>query len=78
MRQNPHVRICGGPGSATTLVYPTAHCRHCRGHHCRDAGPSYSRTVSVTSTLMLSPVTRSAAAVYWLDCPSRSSSVLLD
>ena len=25
MRQNPHVRICGGPGSATTLVYPTDH-----------------------------------------------------
>ena len=25
MRQNPHVRICGGPGSATTLVYPTLH-----------------------------------------------------
>ena len=25
MRQNPHVRICGGPGSATTLVYPTQH-----------------------------------------------------
>ena len=24
MRQNPHVRICGGPGSATTLVYPTS------------------------------------------------------
>ena len=24
MRQNPHVRICGGLGSATTLVYPTA------------------------------------------------------
>ena len=24
MRQNPHVRICGGPGAATTLVYPTA------------------------------------------------------
>ena len=23
MRQNPHVRICGGPGSETTLVYPT-------------------------------------------------------
>ncbi len=23
MRQNPHVRICGGPGSATTPVYPT-------------------------------------------------------
>ena len=28
MRQSPHVRICGGPGSATTLVYPTA-----RQHH---------------------------------------------
>ena len=26
MRQNPHVRICGGPGSATTLVYPTPSC----------------------------------------------------
>ena len=24
MRKNPHVRICGGPGSATTLAYPTA------------------------------------------------------
>ncbi len=24
MRKNPHVRICGGPGSATTLVYPTS------------------------------------------------------
>ena len=24
MRKNPHVRICGGLGSATTLVYPTA------------------------------------------------------
>ena len=24
MRQNPHVRICGGLGSATALVYPTA------------------------------------------------------
>ena len=28
MRQNPHVRICGGPGSATTLVYPTS--EYCR------------------------------------------------
>ena len=27
MRQNPHVRICGGPGSATTLVYPTSRSR---------------------------------------------------
>ena len=32
---------------------------------------SYSRTVSVTSTRMLSPLIRSAAAVYWLDCPGR-------
>ena len=31
MRQNPHVRICGGPGSATTLVYPTAAGRGRRG-----------------------------------------------
>ena len=28
MRQNPHVRICGGPGSATTLVYPTTNTYH--------------------------------------------------
>ena len=28
MRQNPHVRICGGPGSATTLVYPTPRWSH--------------------------------------------------
>ena len=28
MRQNPHVRICGGPGSATTLVYPTPDQHH--------------------------------------------------
>ena len=33
MRKNPHVRICGGLGSATTLVYPTA----CR---CQCLGPS--------------------------------------
>ena len=33
MRQNPHVRICGGPGSATTLVYPTAR-RRGRGKEC--------------------------------------------
>ncbi len=32
MRQNPHVRICGGPGSATTLVYPTQ-----RGYDVGDA-----------------------------------------
>ena len=23
MRKNPHVRICGGLGSVTALVYPT-------------------------------------------------------
>ena len=27
MRQNPHVRICVGPGSATILVYPTPKAR---------------------------------------------------
>ena len=31
MRQNPHVRICGGPGAATTLVYPTAPSRRVFG-----------------------------------------------
>ena len=31
MRQNPHVRICGGPGSATTLVYPTPNGSHATG-----------------------------------------------
>ena len=37
MRQNPHVRICGGPGSATTLVYPTcAGKARSRGTRCRD------------------------------------------
>ena len=44
MRQNPHVRICGGPGSATTLVYPTLDlCNNAcagkarsRGTRCRD------------------------------------------
>ena len=34
MRQNPHVRICGGPGSATTLVYPTS----VRGNAAADLG----------------------------------------
>ena len=35
MRKNPHVRICGGLGSATTLVYPTTtgHHRHPRRCH---------------------------------------------
>ena len=32
MRQNPHVRICGGLGSATTLVYPTTVSREVRRH----------------------------------------------
>ena len=34
MRQNPHVRICGGPGSATTLVYPTASHRRAVVYFC--------------------------------------------
>ena len=33
MRKNPHVRICGGLGSATTLVYPTP---------CQSPSPAYS------------------------------------
>ncbi len=37
MRQNPHVRICGGPGSATTLVYPTV---SGRGRRPTDVGAS--------------------------------------
>ena len=38
MRQNPHVRICGGPGSATTLVYPTArqHHKHLKSTNMRE------------------------------------------
>ena len=42
MRQNPHVRICGGPGSATTLVYPTA---DWFGADARMGGGCFSRTV---------------------------------
>ena len=34
MRKNPHVRICGGLGSATTLVYPTV--ARLRGDGTRD------------------------------------------
>ena len=47
MRQNPHVRICGGPGSATTLVYPTTG-RHrlYRGGH-RQATAALHRAVIV-------------------------------
>ena len=37
MRQNPHVRICGGPGSATTLVYPTGKSRTDHEQACRAA-----------------------------------------
>jgi len=39
MRQKPHVRICGGLGSETTLVYPTqqrrvaSHVRRVFGRH---------------------------------------------
>ena len=57
MRQNPHVRICGGPGSATTLVYPTtggarARCvgapasRRARGAGNRRYGAATRRTPS--------------------------------
>ena len=35
MRQNPHVRICGGPGSATTLVLRGVFPRSSHGLHPR-------------------------------------------
>ena len=54
MRQNPHVRICGGPGSATTLVYPTI------GHRGgRAAGlPSRcsSRSCSARQSVLMQPL----------------------
>ena len=45
MRQNPHVRICGGPGSATTLVYPTLRllADHVIAPHYPDAADAPSR-----------------------------------
>ena len=43
MRQNPHVRICGGPGSATTLVYPTSVRRRSRPGHRVRVGPRSRR-----------------------------------
>ena len=45
MRQNPHVRICGGPGSATTLVYPTVgHVGPAElGHGLKDFRPGEAR-----------------------------------
>ena len=53
MRQNPHVRICGGPGSATTLVYPTVATRRA------SSVESARRTASIgflDSTTMISVV----------------------
>ena len=56
MRQNPHVRICGGPGSATTLVYPTGTRRRGRpprspglvdGARGAGAGPAVRASVGV-------------------------------
>ena len=38
MRQNPHVRICGGLGSATTLVYPTTFIRDDRSPRWHEKG----------------------------------------
>ena len=45
MRQNPHVRICGGPGSATTLVYPTDIRHDCEADDLR-------RTVEITKGIV--------------------------
>ena len=58
MRQNPHVRICGGPGSATTLVYPTT--------------PRSRDTVSISPSRFGAPA-RAPACTSSLtapDCPS--------
>ena len=49
MRKNPHVRICGGLGSATTLVYPTAEWGRCKtdlkdmtGNQAREVSERYA------------------------------------
>ncbi len=47
MRQNPHVRICGGPGSATTLVYPTADCLQVEGGEGLQSLVVYAFTIMV-------------------------------
>ena len=39
MRKNPHVRICGGLGSATTLVYPTPDMRRAVCHKAVPGSP---------------------------------------
>ena len=86
----PLIRCVDGAGREPAVT--TAECRFIaprRTRALRALAPSavrcnarfaraQSRTVNATSTRMLSPVTRSAAAVYWRDCPSRSTSVLLD
>ena len=61
MRQNPHVRICGGPGSATTLVYPTA---LVRGDHA--LGAFYRRLAARTDkpTAMTATARKLALLVY--------------
>ena len=52
MRQNPHVRICGGPGSETTLVYPT---------DCTTCGVAPIRRSSATQARVSSPVSPATA-----------------
>ena len=55
MRQNPHVRICGGPGSATTLVYPTPHGPPRRAGRALTAGLSLRNTQPTRATAVADP-----------------------
>ena len=60
-RQNPHVRICGGPGSATTLVYPTPP----PGHRLPDprSSPGAFTPATSYSSICLGVILRTAAAL---------------
>ena len=70
MRQNPHVRICGGPGSATTLVYPTDHPR---------AAPDSDRAPSTRPPRPPSTPSGRSPAAGWLSTKKlRYTTVLFD
>ena len=47
MRKNPHVRICGGLGSATTLVYPTSTPRRSRLELAGSSGVRHSVSTKI-------------------------------
>ena len=78
MRQNPHVRICGGPGSATTLVYPTVERRrqlgnvvdpgsHLRLNHRIGRRVETERITQILSIIhsAVFPFTRDRSCVLW-------------